>query len=336
MKKLSRSAFLKRVTDTVKQYDMLHPGDRVLVAVSGGPDSVGLLKSLLEVRKKLGIEIVVGNLDHGIRGRESKRDSDFVKDLSGKLGLVFAYKKINLTSKSKDKRSLEERAREKRYAFLKNAAKKSKCNVIATGHTLDDQAETVLMRIVTGTSPSSLSGIYPARQEEDIKIIRPFIRTPKKDILGYLGAARQKNVEDRTNADTKIKRNKLRLEVLPYLEKVNPQIRRSLANLADAFREDFSHAASEEEKALAARIKKEKGTVSVKIAEFMLQPKMLRKAIFKEAVKRIGGNIKKLTYRHWIDMDYFLRASQKGKSLDLPGGVRVTKYAHDLVFKKTQ
>ena len=219
-KRLSNSAFLKRVKDTVKQYDMLRPGDRVLVAVSGGPDSVGLLKALLEMRKNLGIEIVVGNLDHGIRGRESRRDSDLVKRMSENLGLPLMHKRINLKSQPKGKKSLEERARERRYAFFREAAEKNMCNVIATGHTLDDQAETVLMRIITGASAAGLAGIPPARRDDGIKIIRPFIRTSKHDILSYLGKTGWEYAEDHTNRDKKFRRNRIRLEVLPFLEKL--------------------------------------------------------------------------------------------------------------------
>jgi tRNA(Ile)-lysidine synthase len=334
MKKLSRSTFLKRIKDTIKHYDMLRPGDRVLVAVSGGSDSVGLLKAFSDLRKSLKIEVVVGNLDHGIRGKESVKDSDFVKHLSGELGLVFAYKKIKLAAASKGKKSLEELAREKRYAFFKEAAKKNKCSVIATGHTLDDQAETVLMRIITGSSPAGVAGIPPVRQDGDFKFIRPLIRTQKKDIQYYLKASGQEHVEDRTNLDVRIKRNRVRLEVLPQLEKVNPRIKRSLANLADAFREDFLLPIKEEEKASRRNIKEGKDFIVIKIADLVLQPKMLRKAIFKESIKRAGGNIKKLTYRHWMDMDYLLRAGEKGKSLDFPGGIKATKRDREIMFEK--
>ncbi len=313
---------------------MLRHGDRVLAAVSGGPDSVGLLKVLCDLGRKLGLEIIVANLDHGIRGKESRMDSEFVKRLSEDLGLIFAHKSVRLGSKGKEKKSLEERAREKRYAFLKSAAKENGCNVIATGHTLDDQAETVLMRVITGSSPAGLAGVPPVRQEDDIKIIRPFIRVPKKDILDYLRTSRQGYVEDRTNRDIKIKRNRIRLEVFPYLEKLNPKVKRSLVNLADALREDLLLSEAEGKKVSARRMKEGKEFVRVRIADVVLQPKVLRKAVFKESIRRLGGNIKKLTYRHWMDMDYLLRTGKKGKSLDFPGGVRVTKRAFELVFEK--
>ncbi|MFQ5952902.1 MAG: tRNA lysidine(34) synthetase TilS [Candidatus Omnitrophota bacterium] len=334
MKKISRSTFLKRAKDTIKHYDMLRPGDRVLVAVSGGPDSVALLKALFEMRRSLGIEIVVGNLDHGIRGRQSRRDSDFVESLSQDMGLPFEHERIDLKSRPKGKKSLEERAREKRYGFLKKAAKKNGCSAIATGHTLDDQAETVLMRIITGTSVAGLTGIPPLRSEGELKFIRPFIRLSKQEVIDYLEASGQKYVEDLTNRDVKIKRNMIRLKVIPFLEKLNPRVKRSLSNMADILREDFLALKAEEEKASGVCIKGRKGPISLKITDLVLHPRALRKAILKESVKRAGGNLKKLTHRHWIDMDYFLRAGKKGKSIDLPGDIRMTKASDRIVFRK--
>ncbi|MGB2630861.1 MAG: tRNA lysidine(34) synthetase TilS [Candidatus Omnitrophota bacterium] len=333
-KQLSNSVFLKWVKDTIKHYDMLHEGDRVLVAVSGGPDSVGLLGALYEMRKNLGIEIIVGNLDHGIRGKESRRDSELVELLSKKLGLLFVHGRINLRSRAGGKKSLEEKAREERYSFLLRSARKNKCNVIATAHTLDDQAETVLMRVITGSSAAGLAGIPPVRNEEAVRIIRPFVRISKKDILAYIEKAGMKYAHDRTNLDVKIRRNWIRLEVIPFLEKVNPRVKRSLVNLADAVREDLMVSKREEADAFSRHMKEKKSAVSINLADIMLQPRAVRKAMFKESVRRAGGNIKKLTYRHWMDMDLLLRAGKKGKALDLPGKIQVTRTNHEIVFSK--
>jgi tRNA(Ile)-lysidine synthase len=206
--------------------------------------------------------------------------------------------------------------------------------VIATGHTIDDQAETVLMRMITGASLVGMTGIPPVRYDGDIRIVRPLIRASKEEILHYLGKTDWKYVEDRTNRELKYLRNRVRIEVIPFLEKYNPKLKRSLANLSDTIREDLLLLEAEKGKALGRYAKGEKGPLSVKIKDMILQPKALRKEMFKELFKRAGGNIKKLTYRHWMDMDYFLRAAEKSKSLDFPGGIRVTKRADEIVFKK--
>ncbi len=337
MKSITRSTFLKRVHDTIKHYDMLKKGDKVLVAVSGGPDSVCLLDALLNLKKKLGIELVVANMDHGIRGIESRGDSDFVRDLAKKTNLKFIHKRIALKGTKRSKLSLEERAREKRYTFLKDAAKKNSCNIIATGHTLDDQAETVLMRIISGTSFFSIAGIPPARNDGKVKIIRPLIRTSKDDILKYLKKEKLTFVKDKTNRDTNILRNAVRLKMIPFLEGYNPRLKRVLVNFADTAREDaaFLNELKREAKG-SLTAKKGKGEVSIKLADLVIQPRALRKEVFKEAIDRSGGNIKKLTHRHWMEADYLLRKGTSGKSLDFPGDIRVTRYKDKIVFKKRQ
>jgi len=338
---LSGSAFLKRVRDAVKQYDMLHKGDRVLVAVSGGPDSVCLLEALLRFRRELDLEIVVGNMDHGLRGTASRRDSEFVKRLSGESGLKCVHKKVNLRSGRKKGISVEEQARGKRYAFLLEAAARNKCNVIATGHTMDDQAETVLMRIIYGSSSAGITGIPPVRYEGGRRIIRPLIRVERRDVLDFFKKTGSKYVEDKTNLDVRFLRNRVRHEILPLLEKYNPGLKRSLVNLSDTLREDLVFLDTEKKKAIerhAGPVRKNfsKGTRAsgIKIKDILLQPKALRKELFKELFRRAGGNIKKLTYRHWMDMDYFLRAAERNKSLDFPGKIRVTKHGDEIIFRK--
>jgi len=329
-KALTKAAFLKRVRDTVKYYDMLAKGDRVLAAVSGGADSVCLLKALFCLRRELGIEIVVANMDHCLRGSESEAESFFVKKLAHELGLELRHKKVKVRSGGDRGSSLEEKARQKRYAFLKQAASRSGCNVIATGHTMDDQAETVLMRIIYGSSLAGISGIYPARDEGGYTLVRPLIRTARKEILQFLKNDRQPFVEDSSNRDLKYVRNRVRHRILPYLEKYNPRLKRSLSNLSDTLREDFIFLAAERKKAAGAG----GGAFSVEIKDLVLQPKAIRKEVLKALFTRAGGRLKKLTHRHWMDMDYFIRTSEKGRSLDLPGGIRIAKRGGEVVFER--
>lgn len=321
-------AFLKRVKDTISHYGMIEEGDKVLVAVSGGADSVCLLKAMLSFREKMGIEVLVANMDHSLRGAESKRDSEFVKFLSKEEGLRFIFKKVNALTGKKGL-STEEKAREKRYSFLLKAAKKEGCSTIATGHTMDDQAETVLMRMMYGSSLSGLTGIPPVREAGGVKIIRPLIRTERKDVESFLKRNSCKHVNDASNKDLKFQRNLVRVKVLPYLEKENPRLKRSLANLSDSLREDFMLLNAKKEKV-------ESRGGRIKTADIILQPSSTRKDIFKELFKTAGGNVKKLTYRHWMDMDRFLKSAQKSKSLDLPGSVRVTKTRDEIVFAKRE
>ncbi len=331
-KQLSDPAFLKRVKDTIKQYGMIAKGDRVLVAVSGGPDSVCLLKALHDLARKLDIELVVANMDHCLRGKESEKDSMFVRELAEDMALPFVHKKINVKSAGKKGASVEEKAREKRYEFFKEGAVAERCGVIATGHSMDDQAETVLMRVIYGSSLSGLAGIHPVRFEKGLKIIRPLIRVSRREILGFLGKSAPGYVEDSSNRDMRFLRNSVREEVLPFLEKYNPRLKRSLANLSDALREDLAFLEAEKERTMKKHVREKQARVDIR--DLILQPKAVRREVFKELFARSGGNVKKLTYRHWMDMDHFLRAAVKNRSLDLPGNVSVTKRDGELFFRK--
>ncbi|MFH1665421.1 MAG: tRNA lysidine(34) synthetase TilS [Candidatus Omnitrophota bacterium] len=332
MKRLSCSAFLKRVRDTVKQYDMLDDGDRVLAAVSGGADSVCLLKALLDIRRSVKIDVIVGNMDHCLRGAESARDSSFVKELCGKLGVGLVYKKIDVRPPGKKGASLEERAREKRYAFFRESALREGCNVIATGHTMDDQAETVLMRIIYGSSLSGITGIPPVREDGEVRIIRPLIRVERREILDFLEGSGLGYVEDSTNRDVRLKRNSIRREILPFLEKYNPRIKRSLVNISDTLREDLIFLKGEMSKNTGKYADVPSETPGIKVKDIILQQKTVRKEIFKELFRKAGGDIKGLTYRHWMDLDCFLRTAEKNSSLDLPGGIKAVKDNGRLTF----
>ncbi|MFH1797923.1 MAG: tRNA lysidine(34) synthetase TilS [Candidatus Omnitrophota bacterium] len=332
---LSYSAFLKRIKDTIKHYEMLESGDKIIAAVSGGADSVCLLKALVDMKRTFDLQVIVANMDHGLRGKESERDSEFVRKLAVDFGLKYEHKKVKVKISKKAGISWEEAARLKRYEFLKQAARRNRCNVIATGHTIDDQAETVLMRLIFGTSLAGLAGVFPVREEDGFRIIRPLIRVDKKDIFGFVKKAGLEYVEDKTNLDVKFLRNRVRHEILPFLEKYNPKVRRSLTNLCDSLREDFLFLDAEKKKVVRKYSDFDKETVAIKIKDVILQPKAVRREIIKALFEKAGGSVKKLTYRHWMDVDYFLRTAEKNKSLSLPGCVTLTKTGRDVLFLKS-
>ncbi|MDB4349359.1 tRNA lysidine(34) synthetase TilS [Omnitrophica bacterium] len=310
----------KKVEDTIRRYEMIKSGDRALVGVSGGPDSVFLLKSLYALKDKLGIEICVANLDHGIRGKESRNDSRFVKNLSKALGLKCIHNKVHITKRDLSKKlSTEEILREKRYRFFNETAKMVKADVLATGHTLDDQAETVLMRVIKGSTIKGLSGILPVRKSTGPCVIRPLIDIDKDEILTSLKKSKTPYRLDYTNLDEKFFRNKIRRKILPYLLRYNPRLKRSLSLMAESLREDREFI--ETEKCKKNFIYEGVGHVSINLKDIIIQPKSLQREILRDAMIKSGGSVKKLTYRHWKDMDNFLKFKRKGQSLDLPGGI---------------
>jgi tRNA(Ile)-lysidine synthase len=320
------------VLKTIRNYEMLKPGDTVLVAVSGGSDSVFLLQALNSLKSKLKLKnLVVCNLDHGIRGRESSEDSAFVKKLAEGLNLGFIHKKIDLSKKRSKELSTEEVAREERYKFFNDAAKAAKADIIATGHTLDDQAETVLMRIIKGASLKGLVGISPVRDEGSLKIIRPLFELEKSRIEKYLDERGVEYRIDSTNAEPIYFRNVVRKDIIPFLEKHNPRIKRALCSLAEHLREDFEFI-NEAKSAIGHFTRSTGKSVEIRLKDLAIQPRALQKEILRDALDKIGGEVKRLNFRHWKEMEQFIKHKRKGNSIDLPGDIRVTRTASSLVF----
>lgn len=322
----------ERVLKTIRNYEMLKPGDTVLVAVSGGQDSVFLLQALANLKTKLKLKrLVVCNLDHGLRGKESDEDSLFVKKIAEDLNLGFIHKKIDLSKNRSKDLSIEEIAREERYKFFNDAAVAVKADIIATGHTLDDQAETILMRIIKGASLKGVIGISPVREEGSLKIIRPLFELEKVEIGRYLDERDAEYRIDSTNAEPIYFRNVIRREIIPFLEKYNPRIKRALCSLAEHLREDFEFI-NEAKSAIDCFARSAEGSLEIKLKDLAIQPKALQKEILRDALDKIGGEVKRLNFRHWKELEQLIKHKRKGSSVDLPGDIRVTRTASSLIF----
>lgn len=323
----------ERVLKTIRNYEMLKSGDTVLVAVSGGSDSLFLLQVLNHLKSKLKLKkLIVCNLDHGIRGKESSEDSLFVKKITEGLNLGFIHKKIDLSKKRSKKLSTEEIAREERYKFFNDAAKAVKADVVATGHTLDDQAETILMRIIKGASLKGVIGISPVREERSLKIIRPLFELEKAEIERHLDEIGLEYRVDSTNAEPIYFRNVIRKDIIPYLEKYNPRFKRALCSLAEHLREDFEFI-NEAKSAIGHFAHSRGASLEIKLKDLAIQPKALQKEIVRDALDKSGGEVKRLNFRHWKEMEQFIKHKRKGSAIDLPGDIRVTRTASSLIFR---
>lgn len=332
---MKKRNLIEQVLKTVRSYEMLDAGDSVLAAVSGGPDSVFLLHALKGLKNKLKLKkIVVCNLDHGLRADESKEDSAFVKKLAVQLGFEFIHKTIDLKKIARKGISTEEAAREERYKFFEEAAEKSGANVLATGHTLDDQAETVLMRFIKGTALKGIVGIAPVRKFGKLKVIRPLIELEKSEVLSYLDGAGITYRIDRTNAEPLYFRNVVRSDILPFLEKYNPKLKRSLFNLAEHLREDFDFIEEAKSKIRGGRPGLGATRVEIRLKDIAVQPGALQKEILRDLLEDAGGEVKRLSFRHWKELEALIRQKTNGNSVDLPGGIRVTRLADRMVFAK--
>ncbi|HEX4577962.1 MAG TPA: tRNA lysidine(34) synthetase TilS [Edaphobacter sp.] len=232
----------------------IKPGDRICVAVSGGADSVALLLTLHAAnstpRESLGVGLSAVHIHHGLRGAEADADQQFVEDLCISLDTPLHLHHASVpdrlaqTRRAGDSETIEEAARAVRYDFFNTLLASGHADSILTAHTLDDQAETVLMKLLRGAWTEGLSAIHPIITRPKGKILRPFLNTRRADIEAFLKVANQPWREDSTNTDTAFTRNKIRHELLPQLRNqlraYNPNLDQTLANLAELAREEES------------------------------------------------------------------------------------------------
>jgi len=323
---------IKKVDNTISKYRMIGRGDRVIVAVSGGADSVCLLDILYSLKDVLEIELVVAHFDHGLRPDEDVSETAFVKSLAASFHCDFVTKRTDPDLQT-ETASLEERARDVRYRFLKEVKEQFSAQKIATGHNLNDQAETVLMRLLRGSGPSGLSGIPPVR---DTHIIRPLIEVTRSEIESYLSKRGLSHITDSSNSETKHLRNEIRLNLLPQLEKYQPKIVEILGRTAGIMREETTWL-----EAKATRwLKKwaEKGSndqIVLPLLQFKQLPEPLKNHVIRQALKRKGGSLRRISLPN-IDAIKQMATDQKPQTeVSLPNMLAVRRVYDRLIFSKS-
>lgn len=219
----------------------LRAGMRVAVAVSGGSDSVGLLRAMAEAAPGIGLVLAVAHVHHGIRGAEADEDARFVAELAERLGLELHLHRVDTPAAAREKReTLEEAARSLRYGWFRQLLSEGRADAVTTAHTLDDQAETVLHRLLRGAWSEGLGGIHPAIAGQGGAILRPFLQVRHAEIQTWLREIGQAWREDASNTDTAHTRNRIRHELLPRLAEFNPQIAEQFARMATIARDEES------------------------------------------------------------------------------------------------
>jgi tRNA(Ile)-lysidine synthase len=309
-----------KVKETIRKYTLLNHGDRVLVAVSGGPDSVCLLGVLQALSKDLDLTLHVAHLDHMFRGKESADEALFVSELAKKLGIPATIDTLDVPAYCLERGlSPQGGAREVRYDFLQRTAMTIDAAHIATGHTANDQAETFLMRLLRGAGATGLSAIPPVRDN----IIRPLIDITREEVLDYLKATGLAFVTDSSNAKPVYTRNRIRMEVLPVLQRFNPRIVATLAAEAGQLRDEDEAVEGYCATLADSILVRKDNTVFVKRNEFNTLPPAFRRRLLKKASDLAGVESSGLSRIQIDEAIAFMAAAQTGRTMDLPIGLKI-------------
>ncbi len=320
----------------IRKHALLKAGDRVGIAVSGGADSVALLRLLLELRSEVGIVLSAVHFNHQLRGADSDADAQFVADLARHYKLTLHCESANTTTYAAQKHlSIETAARELRYQCFRHLLTQARLNRIATAHTLDDQAETVLLRIVRGAGSRGLAGVYPELSIPNSKssstIVRPLLATRRKDLEVYLKGLRQPWREDASNRDLRHARNRVRHGILPRLERfLNPAVREALADTAEIARAEETYWRREVLRVLPqvwAQPDGSRGTL--KSVTLSVLPLALQRRVIRAACESLGL---RLEFHHVEGI--LALASSHAKSTELPAGWVVSRKKHGLCLER--
>ncbi len=312
------NSLTETILATIHRFSMIKRGERVLCAVSGGPDSVALLHALWSLRDDLGISLYVAHLNHSFRGAESDADAQYVCDLATNLGLECIVEKVDVPAIRQALRmSPEEAARMVRYEFLERVSLQIGAKKVAFGHTADDQVETVLLNLLRGTGVDGLSGMPPVRG----KIIRPLIEARRPDVEAYIEANHLHPRLDATNLMATYTRNRIRLDLLPMLRReYNSDIDTAILRLAELAREDTAYLNMEACEALGRlTVAHDANSVSLDPERLLSYPLAIRRRVIREAVRKVRGELADVGFIH---IEELVRLLDMGTDFEyeLPGG----------------
>lgn len=321
----------EKVLSTINKHELIQKGDKIVVGLSGGPDSVCLLHILSRLKEELDLEIYAAHLNHQIRGIEAQKDAFYISKLCEEMGITFFIKSINVPEYcEKNGVSIEEGARKLRYEMFYEIKNNTRANKIAIGHNLNDQAETILMRMMRGTGLQGLKGIEYIR---DGVIIRPILDIERNDIEEYCKQNKLNPRIDKTNLESIYTRNKIRLELIPYMkDNFNSNIIESIVRMGNSLRSDNDYIESE------ALIKfKEVSNIKSDSVEINLKPYInlhnsMKVRILRNSIKHILGDTNFIDQRHIDDIIELEDESKIDKVINLPRGIYVYRKKNSIIL----
>lgn len=314
-----------KVLSFIQKHHLISESRNLVVAVSGGPDSVCLLHVLLKLREKLGISLHVAHLNHKLRGAESEADARYVADLARSLDLPATIEQRDvLAYQSRHRLSLEEAAREVRYTFLAQAARSIGTDRAAVGHTVDDHIETILMHLIRGTGTRGLRGLQPSSQwqssSHELVIVRPLLELSREETEACCQFHQLQPRLDTSNLSLSPLRNRIRQQLLPLLQSYNPQVAEALLRTARIAADDLAFLDREAARVWSKIAREREGSTILDKEKFLALPSALKRHLLRTAMERLLGNLKDIEARHVEEIIEAL-SKQAGKKIVLPEGL---------------
>lgn len=347
------SGLVQKIAEFCQKNTLLTYGDQVIIGVSGGPDSLCLLNVLDTLRSTLDLTLTIAHLNHQLRGVDSQADEAFVRMVAVRCQLpIFVETADVATLSAQRKQSLEEAARQVRYAFLWRVAQKVKANKIAVGHNADDQVETVLMHFLRGTGLAGLRGMLPLIEITELRLhpadmpasphapapqlIRPLLETSRSEIEAYCQAYQLEPRQDFSNQDTTFFRNRLRHELIPLLETYNPNIRQTLQRTAKIMATEAEFLRDQLAQAWQAIVRNESNErIELDLLAWRKLPLALKRSTLRRAVQMLRRSLRDINFEHIESALAIADKGGVGARASLPQGLMLTLNYHTFVIAPT-
>jgi tRNA(Ile)-lysidine synthase len=325
MKGENQLSLEQQVLGFIQEHRLLSKGEKLVVAVSGGADSVCLLNILFNLREELKIKLHIAHLNHQLRGADSNADAEYVAELAQKLKIPATIEKRDVKGYQKEQRlSLEEAAREVRYRFLAQVAKSIGAERVAAGHTKDDHIETILMHLIRGSGTRGLRGLQPSTLwqsgDESLTIIRPMLEISHQETEGYCRQHKITPRLDASNLSLSPLRNRVRQQLMPLLESYNPAVAKALLRTGRIADDDINFLDEQINQIWEKVIRQEGKSLILDKAAFESLAPALKRYLLRASVERLLGSAKDIEMRHIEEMMSLL-TKPAGKRLNLPGGL---------------
>ncbi len=319
---------IKKVEQYIKGEHLIEPNSKILVAVSGGPDSVVLLDVLFKLRSQFGYRLIVAHFNHKIR-EEADKDEEFVSKLAKKYGLEV------VTGKPKIKIDSEDEAREARYSFFKEIMDKKDIKYLALAQNLSDQAETITHNFIRGTGLKGLAGISPKRKLGSNYAIRPLMSVSREEIIDYARDNSLKYVVDRTNLETSYTRNKIRHQIMPALKELNPNLEEGLVNQGELLSEISEHLNSLSSKFISRNVKIDNSMANIDQQVYLQLDQAVRSSVIRLVISNLS-KLENISYVHLEEIEDIFKQTSSDKKVKQFKGLKFSKQAGRIRIEKSK